>query len=130
MMFVVCTENEQITPALQPPCQPCPAHVEQKDPAHTGAEGGEPPSTPEWGTPSSRCRGTVLQSPEQHPHRCARRSGLQRCQGRRSAHTCQSQPGAHPPPSPAHSIRGGTERGYNRRSRSRVWGCVTPTYRS
>lgn len=53
-------------------------------------------------------------------------AALQLCQWRRSPHVCQSEPFAHPPPSPAHSIRGGTERGYNRRSRSRVWGlCYT-----
>lgn len=125
-MFVACTEKEQIIPTLHP-AEPALTSGAARPIARWLPGGEGAPSAARAGNPKFPQTGGG--------------EGLQRSQGTLGALCREQLPPASPrkipthlperavcstPALTAHSTRGGTERGYHRRSRSTVWGlCYT-----
>lgn len=127
----------------------CGLHWKGTDPPHSPlrpvkpalTSGAERPNThwlpegeplPERGTPRSRCRGSALQHHKMSSTRSTRSTRrscppalpVKKIPTRLPEWALCSPPAL--PHLPTAKGRGGTERGYNRRSRSRVWGlCYT-----
>lgn len=126
-MFVACTEKEHIIPSLHS-VNPTLRSGAEKASAHCQKE-GYLPKLPEWGTPSSRCRGWGA-APQRYtsgtrstlPGEAALRL-YQRSPTRLPEWALCSSPAL---TCPQHKGGGNRKRLFNRRSRSRVWGlCYT-----
>lgn len=122
-MFVVYTEKEQIIPTLHP-ADPALASGAKRPITRWVPRGEEAPSAARAGHAKFRGGGSPAALPEQPGALCQQE--LPPAPPPKVSTRLPERALCSTPALTAHSTRGGTERGYHRRSRSTVWGlCYT-----